>query len=54
MESEWVTTEWGAAWALEKKIIPILLRCEVSRLPDRLKRIHSVDFHRYNDLIQHL
>ena len=22
--SEWVLTEWGAAWALEKRIVPIL------------------------------
>lgn len=54
MKSEWVTTEWGAAWALEKKIIPILFRCDVNSLPDRLKRIHSVDFHCYNDLINAL
>lgn len=54
MQSEWVTTEWGAAWALEKKIIPILLRCDVSSLPDRLKRIQHVDFHCYNDLIRDL
>jgi hypothetical protein len=54
MKSEWVTTEWGAAWALEKKIVPILFRCDVNSMPDRLKRIHSVDFHRYDDLIQSL
>lgn len=54
MQSEWVTTEWGAAWALEKKIVPILFRCDVNSLPARLKRLHCVDFHRYNDLINAL
>ena len=54
MKSEWVTTEWGAAWALEKKIIPILFRCDVNGLPERLKRIHCVDFHCYKDLINAL
>jgi hypothetical protein len=54
MKSEWVTTEWGAAWTLEKKIIPILLRCDVNSLPERLRRIHSVDFDCYNDLINAL
>jgi hypothetical protein len=54
LKSEWVTTEWGAAWALEKKIVPILFRCDVGDLPDRLKRIHCVDFYCYNDLIKTL
>ncbi|PZV24981.1 MAG: hypothetical protein DCF18_01220 [Cyanobium sp.] len=54
IKSEWVTTEWGAAWALEKKIVPILFRSDVSSLPDRLKRLHCVDFHCYNDLINSL
>lgn len=54
MQSEWVTTEWGAAWALEKKIVPILFRCDVNNLPERLKRIHCIDFHRFNDLINAL
>lgn len=54
MKSEWVTTEWGAAWALEKKIIPILFRCDNNSLPDRLKRINSIDFHLYDELIQAL
>jgi hypothetical protein len=43
--SEWVTTEWGIAWALQKRITPILLRCDVSQLPDRLKRYQVRDMH---------
>lgn len=54
MNNEWVITEWGAAWALEMKIIPILFRCDVNSLPDRLKRMQFVDFHRYNDLVSAL
>jgi hypothetical protein len=54
LRSEWVTTEWGAAWALDKKMIPILYRCDVSSLPDRLQNIQCIDFHRYQKLIQGL
>jgi hypothetical protein len=34
---EWVLTEWGAAWATQKRITPILVDCEVSDLPVRLR-----------------
>ncbi|WP_041584972.1 toll/interleukin-1 receptor domain-containing protein [Syntrophus aciditrophicus] len=43
LNSEWVATEWGAAWILDKKIIPILHRCDVSQIPERLRRFHCVD-----------
>jgi TIR domain len=49
--SEWVISEWGAAWALEKKIVPILYQCDQTALPERLRRIHSVDLHLIDDLI---
>ncbi|MGC1375319.1 MAG: toll/interleukin-1 receptor domain-containing protein [Anaerolineales bacterium] len=42
--SEWVTTEWGAAWALKIPILPILLRCSMRDLPDRLKAHQAIDF----------
>jgi hypothetical protein len=45
LESQWVTTEWGAAWALQKRITPILLRCDVNQLPDRLRRYQARDMH---------
>jgi hypothetical protein len=54
LNSEWVTTEWGAAWALEKKIIPILFRCDIDALPARLKGLQCIDFHRYVELISAL
>lgn len=50
-KSEWVTTEWGAAWALEKTILPILLRCSHDALPDRLRQIHCLDYHAVGDHI---
>ena len=52
LRSEWVTTEWGAAWALGKPIIPILHRCAPQDLPERLRRIHAVDFCRFPELIR--
>jgi hypothetical protein len=50
--SEWVTTEWGAAWVLSKRIVPILHRCDIPQLPDRLKRLHCIDVDSIADLIQ--
>ena len=47
LTSLWVSTEWGAAWALQKRITPILLRCDVAQLPDRLRRLQAVDFHNH-------
>jgi hypothetical protein len=46
LASEWVMTEWGAAWALEKPLIPVLLRCDRSDLPVRLQKLQCIDFHK--------
>ncbi|HWS86495.1 MAG TPA: toll/interleukin-1 receptor domain-containing protein [Pyrinomonadaceae bacterium] len=51
LSSDWVLTELGAAWVLEKKIVPILYRCRPEELPDNLRRRHCVDFHRLPELI---
>jgi TIR domain-containing protein len=51
LQSDWVVSEWGAAWALKKPIIPILHRCSVNELPDRLQRLQVIDFYRYQELI---
>lgn len=50
--SEWVTTEWGAAWVLSKRIVPILHRCDIPQLPDRLKRLHCIDVDSIDGLIK--
>ncbi|MET0397267.1 MAG: toll/interleukin-1 receptor domain-containing protein [Longimicrobiaceae bacterium] len=45
MKSEWVQTEWGAAWALEKRIVPVVLHKEDrERLPMRLRNKQTVLF----------
>jgi hypothetical protein len=51
LRSDWVLSEWGAAWALRKTIIPILHQCSVNDLPDRLQRLQCIDFYRYQELI---
>lgn len=51
MGSEWATTEWGAAWALKKLIVPILLRVSPDQLPERLRVVHAVDYHKVEDLL---
>lgn len=43
LNSEWVTTEWGAAWVLQKLIVPILFRCDIPQLPERLRKFHCID-----------
>jgi hypothetical protein len=48
LQSEWVTTEWGAGWALGKTITPILLRCDIPQLPERLRALQVVDYHDHN------
>jgi hypothetical protein len=45
LQSEWVTTEWATAWALDKRIVPILFRCRPEELPRRLQSYQCVDFH---------
>ena len=51
LNSEWVILECGAAWALRKKIIPILLRCAPNALPERLRRFQCTDYHKIQELI---
>jgi len=45
-KSEWIVTEWGAFWVLDKRITPVLLRIEISKLPDRLRQLHCIDYHK--------
>lgn len=52
--SEWVISEWGAAWALGKRIIPILHRCAPDTLPARLQKLHCIDLHRIDELVRGL
>ncbi len=51
LKSEWVLTEWGAAWLAGKKIVPIIHRCRPEELPDRLRRLQCIDFHEYPQLV---
>ena len=51
VKSEWVISEWGAAWILDKRIIPILFRCTPESLPDRLRRLQCIDFHEYQGIV---
>jgi hypothetical protein len=51
LKSEWVLTEWGAAWALGKRIVPILDRCNKDDLPGRLRNLHCVDYDKIDSLI---
>lgn len=53
-KSEWVISEWGAAWALAKRIVPILHRCSHDALPQRLARLHCTDLYRVGELVAQL
>lgn len=52
LNSDWVISEWGAAWVLQKRIVPILHRCRPEELPDRIRRLHCIDFYKYPELIK--
>jgi len=51
VKSAWVISEWGAAWVLKKRIVPILYRISPDELPDRLRQFQCIDFHEYQKLI---
>ena len=51
VKSEWVISEWGAAWVLKRTIVPILHRCAPDALPDRLRRLQSLDLHHCEELV---
>lgn len=50
LKSEWVISEWGAAWALQKPLVPILLGCVAEQLPERLRKLQGVKFHLASEL----
>jgi hypothetical protein len=52
IKSDWVISEWGAAWVLRKKIVPILHSCRPEDLPDRIRRLQCIDFYKYLDLVR--
>lgn len=43
LENIWVATEWGAAWALGRNIVPIKSGVEWNQLPERLSRRQGRD-----------
>lgn len=52
--SEWVISEWGAAWVLGKRIVPVLHRCPPESLPARLQKLQCIDLHRVDELVRDL
>lgn len=46
ISSAWVQREASAAWVLKKRIVPIMLRCGPSDLPEFLAVAHAIDFHK--------
>jgi len=51
IRSEWVISEWGAAWVLGKHIVPILYQCESEELPSRLSDLQHRGFHELDKII---
>jgi hypothetical protein len=51
VRSEWVISEWAAAWALGKRIVPILYRCTPEQAPERIRRLQCTDFDKCRQLI---
>lgn len=51
LSSEWVKTEADSAWILEVPTLPILYHRDTKDLPDKLRRIQSIDYHEYSKII---
>jgi len=47
-KSDWVKKEAGAAWVLDRRIVPILFRIEISHLPEDLRKYHV---HYYEEVL---
>lgn len=54
LESEWVKTEWGAAWVLGRMITPIVFRLDPRDLPDLLRQRQWIDYHRFEEFLRAL
>ena len=52
IKSEWVISEWGAAWVLGKRIVPILYQCQSKGLPSRLSDLQYRNFHELDKIIR--
>jgi hypothetical protein len=52
LKSEWVTTEWGAAWVLKKRIVQILHRSDTLQVPERLRILQCIDMAQIRDFVQ--
>ena len=57
MQSHWVATEWAIAWALDKKVVPVLLNLDHNAVKDehkqRLTRRQWINFHSKEELEQY-
>ena len=51
-KSDWVKTEWGATWALGKRLVPILYRQNITDLPEELKKLQVIDYHEIDKYVQ--
>ncbi|MBN1548363.1 MAG: hypothetical protein JW902_17065, partial [Syntrophaceae bacterium] len=52
LDSEWVAAEWGAAWVLGKKIVPLLHCCDTSQIPLCLRDLPCIDMAKVGELIK--
>lgn len=51
LHSEWVITEWGAAWAFDIPILPLLFQCSANDLPERLRSYQALNYHEMSEII---
>jgi len=51
MGRQWVTSEWAAAWVLNKFTVPVLYQMPPQKLPDRLRKFQAIDFSKIDDYV---
>ena len=57
LNSDWVKTELGASWVLDKKVIPVYMHIDLSRLPSVMSQFQMRSFetgHDRNSLVEEI
>ncbi len=44
LSSDWVSAEWGAAWVLQRRVVPLLQGVASGNLPHRLRNVQTRNF----------
>ncbi len=52
LRSDWIISEYGAAWSQDIRILPVLFQCSAKDLPEGLRNYQAVNFHEMSKIVQ--